>query len=116
MSALSDVWDGIIQGIHGKVSSAEQRITNSTGSTPEQGNTGAAIGMSIVDAIAGRIHGAADAAQKQILESGTGKKLVSQATSNQIAALVGDWRTWAILGTAVLILLYLGGKIRAGGK
>lgn len=116
MSALSDIWDGITQGLSAKVQSAEQRITTSTGVTPEQGNTGAYLGLSIVDAISGALHGQTTALQQQVLNSGTGKKLVSQATTNQIAALVGDWRTWALVGGFILLFMFLGGAIRGKGK
>lgn len=116
MSALSDVWDGIVQGVSAKVQNAEQRITQSTGVTPEQGNTGAYLGLSIVDAISGALHGTTTDLQQKVLNSGTGKKLVSQATTNQVASLIGDWRTWAILIGFILLFMFLGGTIRGKGK
>jgi hypothetical protein len=116
MSALSDIWDGITQGVTAKIQNAEQRLVKSTGVTPEQGNTGAYLGLSIVDAISGALHGKADAIQQQVLNSGTGKSLVSQATTKQIAALIGDWRTWAIVLGFILLFMYLGGAIRGARK
>jgi hypothetical protein len=116
MSALSDVWDGIVQGVSSKVQSAEQRITTATGVKPESGNTGAYLGLSIIDTLSGLIHGKANAAQQAVLNSGTGKSLISQATQKQVAALIGDWRTWAIVGGLILLFMVLGGAIRGKGK
>lgn len=115
-NVLGDIWDGIVQGVTAKVQTAEQKIATSTGVQPTQGNTGSYLGLSIVDAISGALHGQADALQQKILESGTGKKLVAQATTNQISALIQDWRTWAILGGLILFFMFLGGALRGIGK
>lgn len=116
MSALSDVWDGIVQGVSSKVQNAEQRLATSTGVTPTQGNTSAYLGLSIVDAISGYLSGQKTELQQAVLNSGTGKKLVSQATTNQVAALIGDWRVWALIGGFVLLFLFVGHSIRGKGK
>lgn len=112
MSALSDVWQGIVQGVQAKADAAVARIEQKTGVQPTSGNTGAYLGLSIVDAISSALHGKADALTQQALNSGTGKKLVSTATQQKIAQLIGDWRTWAVLiGFAVLFMM-LGGAAR----
>lgn len=106
---LSDIWTGITTGISNKISAAEQRIQTAQGTSsaaPTSGNTGAYLGMSIVDAISNYLHGNSQAITDKVVNSGTGQKLVSTATQQQIAKLVGDWRTWAIvIGFAFLFVL-----------
>lgn len=116
MSAFEDIWGGIVQGVTAKVKSAEQRLEERTGVTAERGNTGSYLGLSIVDAVSGYLKGAKDDLQAKVLQSGTGKSLVSQATKNQIADLVGDWRTWVFVGGLVLLFMFMGGAIARGGK
>lgn len=112
MSVFSDIWDGIKQGVSAKADAAVARIENRTGVQATSGNTGAYFGLSIVDAISSALHGKADALTQQALNSGTGKKLVNQATQQKIAQLIGDWRTWAVLiGFAVLFMM-LGAGVR----
>ena len=109
-NVLTDIWSGITQGIQQKADAAVSRIQAKTGVQATSGNTAAYLGLSIVDAVSSALHGKADELTQQALNSGTGQKLVSQATQQKISQLIGDWRTWAVLiGFAVLF-----GMIGAG--